>query len=90
MQCVMPLKISARGTLSVLNNERNIAMENMIDALKQENCYLKSELQEMKCVLDKRSVEFEQKCKENQELQFKIKFLEGQIEAYQYTMNCRR
>lgn len=65
-------------------------MENMIDSLKQENCYLKSELQEMKCVLDKRSAECESKCKEIQELQFKIKFLEGQIEAYQYAMNCRR
>lgn len=65
-------------------------MENMIDSLKQENCYLKSELQEMKCTLDKRSAECELKCKEIQELQFKIKFLEGQIEAYQYAMNCRR
>ena len=27
---------------------------------------------------------------ENEELQGKVKFLEGQIEAYQYCMNCRR
>ncbi len=28
--------------------------------------------------------------KENEELQGRIKFLEGQIDAYQYCMNCRR
>lgn len=65
-------------------------MENIIESLKAENCCLKKELQEMKCRLEKRNIECESKCNENQELQFKIKFLEGQIEAYQYTMNCRR
>lgn len=68
-------------------------MENkdeMITSLKQENCYLKSELQEIKCALDKRNEEYELRRKENQALQFKIKFFEGQIEAYQYAMNCRR
>ena len=63
---------------------------NMIDCLKKENEYLKSELQEIKCAFDKCSTEYELKCKENQELQFKVRFLEGQIEAYQYAMNCRR
>lgn len=68
-------------------------MENMTEkeiSLKQKNDCLKAELQEIRCVLDKRSTEYELKRKENQELQFKIKFLEGQIKAYQYAMNCRR
>lgn len=68
-------------------------MENMTEmeiSLKQENDCLKAELNKMKCALDKRSAEYGLQHKENQELQFKIKFLEGQIEAYQYAMNCRR
>lgn len=52
--------------------------------------YLKQRLTEAKDVLNKRNKEFEIKRKENDELQMKIKFLEGQIEAYQYCMNCRR
>lgn len=60
------------------------------DSLKRENDCLKTELQEIKYVLDKRSKEYELQHKENQELQYKIKFLEGQIEAYQYAMNCKR
>lgn len=68
-------------------------MESMIEKenpLKQENDCLKSELQEIRCVLDKRTKEYELQCKEISDLQSKIRFLEGQIEAYQYCLNCRR
>lgn len=51
---------------------------------------LRKRLYEADDVLTKRNKEFEMKCKENDELHGKIKFLEGQIEAYQYCMNCRR
>lgn len=60
------------------------------NSLKQENDCLKAELKDIKCVLDKRTTELKLQHEEKQELQFKIKFLEGQIEAYQYVMNCRR
>lgn len=68
-------------------------MENMTEkeiSLKQENDCLKSELQEIRCVLDKRTKEYELQCKEITNLQSKIRFLEGEIEAYQYCLNCRR
>lgn len=53
-------------------------------------CYLESQLREAEDILNKRNKEFELKCKENQELHDKIKFLEGQVDAYQYCLNCRR
>lgn len=43
---------------------------------------LESQLHEAEDVLNKRNKEFELKCKENQELHDKIRFLEGQIDAY--------
>lgn len=56
-----------------------------------------SEIAEMKRhlskVLEERSkigVEFEQALIQIDELKVKIEFLKGQIEAYQYCMNCRR
>ena len=56
-----------------------------------------AEIAEMKChlsnVLDERSkigVEFEQALMQIDELKGKIEFLKGQVEAYQYCMNCRR
>ena len=51
---------------------------------------LESQLHETEDILNKRNKEFELKCKENQELHDKIKFLEGQVDAYQYCLNCRR
>ena len=51
---------------------------------------LESQLREAEDILNKRNKEFELKRKENQELHDKIRFLEGQIDAYQYCLNCRR
>ena len=44
-------------------------------------------------ISDERSkfgLEFEQALKQIDELKAKIEFLKGQVEAYQYCMNCRR
>ena len=56
-----------------------------------------AELAEVKkhlsAVLDERAkigLKFEQALMRIEELNARIKFLEGQIEAYQYCMNCRR
>lgn len=56
-----------------------------------------AEIAEMKLhlsnVLDERTkmgLEFEQEMKRNDELTKQVEFLKGQIEAYQYCMNCRR
>lgn len=38
----------------------------------------------------KLGLQYDQLIKEKDELNKKISFLEGQIEAYQYCMNCRR
>lgn len=64
----------------------------------REACWkAEQELKEIKChlsnVLDARAklgIEYEQALMQIDELKGKIKFLEGQIEAYQYCMNCRR
>lgn len=74
-------------------DERDFNMENMSEkeiSLKRENDCLKNELQEIKCAFDKRTKEYELQCKEINDFQNKIRFLEGQIEAYQYCLNCRR
>ena len=61
-----------------------------MDELKQRVTCLEAQLREAEDVLNKRNKEFELKCKENQDFQGKIRFLEGKIEAYQYCLNCRR
>lgn len=58
--------------------------------LKQRISCLQARILETEDVLNKRNKEFELKCKENQNLHDKIKFLEGQVDAYQYCLNCRR
>lgn len=61
-----------------------------IDELKEQIVCLKAQIWEAEDILNKRNKEFELKCKENQDLHDKIKFLEGQVDAYQYCLNCRR
>lgn len=61
-----------------------------VESLKNENNALKCELSELREETEKRCIQCEQICKENHDLQSKIRFLEGQIEAYQYCLNCRR
>lgn len=58
--------------------------------LKQHITYLKTQLSEEEDLLNKRNKEFESQCQEIQDLKDKIKFLEGQVDAYQYCLNCRR
>ena len=58
--------------------------------LKERIRCLQAQIQEAENVLNKRNKELELKCKENQDLHDKIKFLEGQVDAYQYCLNCRR
>lgn len=61
-----------------------------LDALKCENKELHLQLDKFSDVLNKCKIELDQTCKTVVERDAKIKFLEGQIEAYQYCMNCRR
>lgn len=61
-----------------------------IDELKEQIKCLKAQIREAEDILNKRNKEFELKCKENQDLHDKIKFLEGQVDAYQYCLNRRR
>ncbi len=61
-----------------------------INELKKHIMCLKVQIREAEDILNKRNKEFELKCKENQDLHDKIKFLEGQVDAYQYCLNCRR
>lgn len=51
---------------------------------------LKHEIYRIKEEKDKLVKQVEDLDMKNGELRGKIKFLEGQIEAYQYCMNCRR
>lgn len=61
-----------------------------LEAIKCENKELRFQLDKLRDELSKREIEFEQRCKTIIEQDAQIKFLEGQIEAYQYCMNCRR
>ena len=68
-------------------------MENMMQSefsLRKENDSLKEELRHLETLIEMRVTQRASKEKENHELKARIKFLEGQIEAYQYMMNCRR
>lgn len=78
---------------SALIDERGYIMENMTQkevSLRKENDSLKEELASLKTLIEMRVTQCASKEKENYELKAKIKFLEGQIEAFQYMMNCRR
>ncbi len=46
--------------------------------------------EEQEAIIAKLEVQLKEKEQENEELHAKIKFLEGQVDAYQYCMNCRR
>ncbi len=65
-------------------------MTDIEKSLQDENNALKCEFSRLKDETEKRCLQFEQAQKEINELQNKIRFLEGQIEAYQYCLNCRR
>ena len=61
-----------------------------LETLKCENKELRFQLDRLRDEFSKREIEIEQSCKTIIERDAQIKFLEGQIEAYQYCMNCRR
>lgn len=73
-----------------------IAKENE-DKYRQEKAYLekfcceqKAELDRMQQKINNLQKELERKNQTISSLTSKVKFLEGQIEAYQYCMNCKR
>ena len=61
-----------------------------MDDLKNENECLKRELHSLADQLQKSAIQGEEQNEIIRQLNQKIRFLEGQIEAYQYCMNCRR
>lgn len=68
-------------------------MENMMQkeiSLREENDSLKEQLGHLKVLIEMCAMQRASKEKENYELKARIKYLEGQIEVYQYMMNCRR
>lgn len=58
--------------------------------LRSENYYLRCQIKEAEDIANKSRKEYEIAQKAIKELEGKIRFLEGQIEAYQYCMNCKR
>lgn len=63
---------------------------NELDALKSKNKELYYQTDKLRDELSKLEIDLEQKRKIIIEQNAQIKFLKGQIEAYQYCMNCRR
>lgn len=61
-----------------------------LDALKSKNKELYYQTDKLRDELSKLEIDLEQKRKIIIEQNAQIKFLEDQIEAYQYCMNCRR
>lgn len=51
---------------------------------------LRAENDELKCAYEKRTIELEASEKAINELKNKIRFMEGQIDAYRDCLNCRR
>lgn len=58
--------------------------------LRRENDYLRYHIKEAEDIANKSRKEYESAQKTIKDLEGKIIFLEGQIEAYQYCMNCKR
>lgn len=54
------------------------------------NNYLRSHIKEAEDIANKSRKEYEIAQETIKELEREIRFLEGQIEAYQYCMNCKR
>ena len=65
-------------------------MNDIEKSLQNENNKLKAELFNLREELNKFRMDWEKVNRTNQDFTNRIKFLEGQIEAYQYCMNCRR
>lgn len=82
-------RVGSNPTFSTTFQKEGFIMDENYELKARIRC-LESQLQDAEDVLNKRNKEFELKCKENQELRDKIKFLEGQVDAYQYCLNCRR
>ena len=61
-----------------------------MDSMQAEIDCLRREVGEMEKKLKLKEAELRTKCEELDNANGKIRFLEGQIEAYQYCMNCRR
>lgn len=65
-------------------------MNDIEKSLQDENNKLKAELFNLREELNKFRMDWEKVNRTNQDFTNRIKFLERQIEAYQYCMNCRR
>ena len=61
-----------------------------LEPLEYENKELRSQVDKLNDELTRHIYDLEQSRKTIFERDAQIKFLEGQIEAYQYCMNCRR
>lgn len=68
----------------------NKAMVDERAELRRENDYLRCHIKEAEDIANKSRKEYESAQKTIKDLEGKIIFLEGQIEAYQYCMNCKR
>lgn len=71
-------------------DETCINWEAIVDRLKAENTELKHYCERLKDENSKLGLQYDKLLKEKSDLDRKLGFLEGQIEAYQYCMNCRR
>lgn len=72
------------GRCSALNYEEELKIRD------QEIESLKCSYEKMHDEISKLGLQCDQLRKEKSDLERKIGFLEGQVEAYQYCMNCRR
>ena len=73
-----------------MHDETCFNWESKVESLTAENKELKHYCESLKDENSKLGLLYEKLLKEKSNLDRKLGFLEGQIEAYQYCMNCRR
>ena len=73
-----------------MRDETCFDLQSAIDRLQAKNEELKHYCERLKDENSKLGLQYEQLLKDKSDLDRKLGFLEGQIEAYQYCMNCRR
>ena len=70
--------------------DKNKYMADENEALRRENEHLRCRITKAEDFANKSRKEYEISKGKIKELEWKIRFLEGQIEAYQYCANCKR
>lgn len=71
-------------------DETSVNWEAMVDRLRAEKAELKHYCERLKDENSKLGLQYDLLLKEKSDLDRKLGFLEGQVEAFRYVLNCKR